>query len=241
MASTILYYLYIFVFILNLYINTIREDEPERYQQIKKKCREIINNLIYNLIYTYSKCQIVYAKVYSFIILKANENGLLIRSVRNEICQITYSKISVQNFTDDKDIYFEHTDDSLYIFSDYKNANGKKSVNKIISHTQQFNTNYETSNIKFILIEVKVNDNIFKVDLKTDDYNYYVVGNILDNKFFIYYLHCYNLCNLSKDEADKLDKLNVKLIDHNVNIHNLEITDRNYILLEKNNYIYTKE
>jgi hypothetical protein len=241
MASTILYYLYIFVFILNLYINTIREDEPERYQQIKKKCREIINNLIYNLIYTYSKCQIVYAKVYSFIILKANENGLLIRSVRNEICQITYSKISVQNFTDDKDIYFEHTDDSLYIFSDYKNANGKKSVNKIISHTQQFNTNYETSNIKFILIEVKVNDNIFKVDLKTDDYNYYVVGNILDKKFFIYYLHCYNLCNLSKDEADKLDKLNVKLIDHNVNIHNLEITDKNYILLEKNNYIYTKE
>jgi hypothetical protein len=88
MASTILYYLYIFVFILNLYINTIREDEPERYQQIKKKCREIINNLIYNLIYTYSKCQIVYAKVYSFIILKKNYTYLFLHFLLYTISSI---------------------------------------------------------------------------------------------------------------------------------------------------------
>ena len=110
-----------------------------------------------------------------------------------------------------------------------------------MSRTQQFNTNYEASNVKFILVEVKIDDKTFKVELKTDESNYYIINNIFDKNFFIYYLQYYRLHNLSKEDVEKIDKLSVKLIDHNVNIVNLEITDKHYIVIEKDSYIYTKQ
>jgi hypothetical protein len=238
---TIINYYFLFTYALLIFIDVIREDYPDKYQKIKTKCEELRNNLLYNALYTYSKFQIIYGKCASSVFDFANKNGLLIKNVENNICQISYDKVFIRNHKNDNDTYFEDVDNCFYIFNDNKNISKTKCVNKIISRTQQFNTNYEVSDIKFILVEIKLNDNTFKVELKTEEENYYIVNNILDKNFFIYYLRDNRLCTLSKFDIFKIDKLNIKIIDHNVNIINLEITDKNYLLIKKDNYIYTKQ
>ena len=238
---TVINYYLLFIYFVILFIEILHRDYPDKYQKLKSKLEQIRNNLLYNILYTYSKCQIVYGKFSCFLLQFANENGLLIKNIQNDITQVSYGKIVTKNFTHDKDTHFEDVDNSFYIYSDNKNANGKKCINKIISRTQQFNTNYEASNVKFILVEVKIDDKNFKVELKTDESNYYIINNIFDKNFFIYYLQYYRLHNLSKEDVEKIDKLSVKLIDHNVNIVNLEITDKHYIVIEKDSYIYTKQ
>jgi hypothetical protein len=99
-------------------------------------------------------------------------------------------------------------------------------------------TSYELSNIKFMLLEIKVNDAAYKLDLKTDKYNYYVVGNVFDKQFFIYFLKNYHLHNFTNDEIDQITKLDIKIIDQNVNIKEMEITDTRFITIKKDEYTY---
>ena len=89
-----------------------------------------------------------------------------------------------------------------------------------------------------MLVEVKINDEAYKINLKTDKFNYYIVDNILDLKFFKYYLYNYQVCNLTTEEKDKINKIVVKIIDHNVNMRELEITDDKFIIIKKDDYIY---
>jgi hypothetical protein len=182
-----IYICILFFYFVCLFIEILRSGYPDKYQKLKSKLEEIRNNLLYNILYTYSKCQIVYGKYSCFLLQFANENGLLIKNIQNHITQVSYCKIVTKDFMHDKDKHFEDVDNSFYIYSDNKNANGKKCINKIISRTQQFNTNYEASNVKFILVEAKIDDKTYKVELKTDESNYYIINNIFDKNFFIYY------------------------------------------------------
>ena len=120
--------------------------------------------------------------------------------------------------------------------------NEKKSesgcVNMEILQKHPMLTSYELSNIKFMLLEVKLNDVVYKLDLKTDKYNYYVVGNVLDKRFFIYFLKNYHLYNFTNDEIEQISKLDVKIIDQNVNIKEIEITDSTFITIKKDEYTY---
>jgi hypothetical protein len=142
----------------------------------------------------------------------------------------------------------------LYYLSDTNGANpdfiilswlsdDKKCANKkiIYSKTDDILTN-DNSDIKFLLIEFKVGDNrTFKIDLKTEHYNYYIVGNKFTNDFFIFYIKHYLQDN---NDMKDTDKCSLKLIDHDVNTINLDFTHKNEsILLEKTGYkvsIYTQ-
>jgi hypothetical protein len=82
-----------------------------------------------------------------------------------------------------------------------------------------------------MLIELKINDNVFKVDLKTDAYNFYVVGNCFTKHFFQYYL-----IEILK-QPESADNFSLKIIDHNVDTVELDFSDENAsILLEKKEY-----
>ena len=95
---------------------------------------------------------------------------------------------------------------------------------------------YEISDIKFMLCELYIGDKVYKINLKSDieNYNYYLVDNIIDKKFIIYYLiEFYN-----EDFYTSTDKFILKLIDHNVNNFEIDITNTsNYIQIKKDGYI----
>lgn len=124
-----------------------------------------------------------------------------------------------------------------FILFSWLSDSKKYSNKKIIYEKNEKNeiaTLTEESDIKFMLVELKVGDTIHKIDLKTSDFNYYLVGNKFTKQFFIFYLKYYLKCieQIKYDETIKL-----KIIDHDVNSIELDFTDKNEsILIEKNSY-----
>jgi hypothetical protein len=225
-----------------IYLNEyFKNNYPETHQQT-------LITISYNLIYCYSKGQLIFIKSRNCInkFIQANPYYKKIvdeiykkKVQQNEIFQIKNDQIYIKYFTDINDIQFEHEKDCFYIFSDNINA-VNKCVNKIILQSQPFLTNYELSNIKFMLVEVKIGDKTFKIDLKTDNENFYIINNILDKRFFTYYLKNYQHYNFKDEDFNdiNLDKLSLKIIDNNVNVRELEITDDKFIIIKKDEYIY---
>lgn len=208
------------------------------------------NSLImisYKLIYIYSKGQIMYNNVVLKIntIIESNSQVKKIvnnlykqKNKQNEIYQIKNDSIHIKYYTDNSEIYFEPDENSIYLFSDNETVNDNQCVNRVISHSQPIKTNYEVSNIQFILVEVKINETYYKINLKTEKFNYYIVDNILDLKFFKYYLYNYKISNLTNEDRIKLNKLNVKIIDNAVTVRDIEISDDKFIIIKKDDYIY---
>jgi len=88
-------------------------------------------------------------------------------------------------------------------------------------------------------LEVSINNKTYKITLKNDTYNYYIVDNVFDKKFFIYYLKNHNTDTLSEEDIYSIkDKIIIKLIDNNVDVRELEITDEKNIVVRKDSYNY---
>jgi hypothetical protein len=222
-----------FLILLNDYF---KRNFPERYE-------EILVNVSFHLINMYSQSQIFYVKIYSKITKFIEANPYLKKKFdeiykkniqQNEIYQIKNDgQIHIKYYTDNSENYFEHDDSSIYLFSDNQN----KCVNKVILHSQPFLTDYEVSNIKFLLVEIKIDNKAYKVDLKTDEYNYYIVNNILDKKFFVYFFRNYQLYQFTDTDYDSI-KFVIKILDHNCNLREFEITDDKFIIIKKDDYNY---
>jgi hypothetical protein len=237
----------VFIVLLNDYL---KRSFPEEYS-------EGLIKVSLKAIHLYSKLQIVAAKVCKQTKELINTNPFLKKifdeiykkEVINEICQVKPQEIYIKPITTNiLDIHFEENkkaekpekqETCFYIFSDNINANNK-CVNRVFLYSQPFaTTNYEVSNVKFMLLELKINGNAYKIELKNEESNYYIVNNIFDKNFFIYYLNNYHICdNLPSDELMQIEKFDIKLIDQDVNIRELEITDKKFILIKKDEYIY---
>ena len=92
--------------------------------------------------------------------------------------------------------------------------------------------NYNMSNIKFMSVSIDYNNNSYPIELKTDNYNYYMVNNVLNKSFFQYYL-C-NVLNISVDMNDPVFNYYVNIIDHNVNI--VGLTPEQSLIIKENEY-----
>jgi hypothetical protein len=226
----------VFAVLLNDYL---KRTFPEQYD------KNLINFSI-KAIHLFSKYQLIYFATYNQIKLAINKNKYLKqilneiynKDIHNEICQVKRNQTYIKHFyTNISDIHFEEDSECFYIFSDNINASNK-CVNKVLLYSQPLNINYEVSNIKFMLLEVKFNGNNYKIDLKNEESNYYIVNNIFDKNFFIYYLKNYQICALTNNDIEKIEKFYVKLIDNDVNVRELEITDKKFILIKKDEYIY---
>ena len=116
------------------------------------------------------------------------------------------------------------------LYSDSKTINKKLLTEVSVDE----NYDYEMADIQFMLVELKIGNNTYKIDLKSDNYNFYVVGNCFTKKFFVYYL-----TEILKptQQFDNDNKFIIKIIDHDVNSIEFEFTDKNEsIMLEKNGY-----
>ena len=80
------------------------------------------------------------------------------------------------------------------IYSDNINIhkNNKLILNELPKDEIRDNLKYEETKYNFVLSEITINDKTIKIDFKTDNYNYYIVNNIINHKFLEYFLKKYH-------------------------------------------------
>ena len=199
-----------------------------------KKYEEIFVTVSYNLIYVYSKAQIFYMNLVKTVNKKIEETpkllklknylDLLLKQKNGKVTMIEYIKNGILS----NNLSMTDCDFALYSRLD----DSKKCLNKkIVYDLDESIEVYEVSDIKFLLVELKIGSETYKIDLKTDEYNFYIVGNRFTKQFFQYYLT--EILKITEG----VDKFSLHMIDHTVNKVELDFSDENaHILLEKTEY-----
>jgi len=155
----------------------------------------------------------------------------------NEIAvtQFTDGNVYMKPYSKELQNNFEDKENSLYIFDNFEKGHS------IISRSQVFPEDYEVSNIKFLMVELNVCDKKLKIDLMTEDENYYIVQNVLDKDFFFYYMvthsHDYPDLNIVDDlKKSLIENATVKIIDDNANIVEIDFNKNQSIVILKDTY-----
>jgi hypothetical protein len=111
-------------------------------------------------------------------------------------------------------------------------------INKKILYKLETNNNqFELSDISFIALYLHYNDSQYHINLKTDKYNYYLVGNVINKLFLQYYIN--TVLNNKNFTIDDKNSYRLELMDHEVNMIYLDIED--IIIIEKNGYSIKKK
>lgn len=200
--------------------------------------RNFVTTITFNTLYFYSKMQIYFMKLQIKILNFIDSNPTLLK-IKNDLATLVKPNNVVvtcsQFFKNGDQLRLEDASQfDLAIFSWLGDDN--KCVNRKTIYTASEPTNMaECSDIKFILVEIQIGENkSYKVELKTDNYNFYLVGNKFTKQFFLYYLKQI----LFVDENINIDdKFMLKIIDHDINRITVNFSDKNEsIVLEKNGY-----
>jgi hypothetical protein len=214
----------LFAFLLNDYLKS-------RYP---KKYDELFITFSYNLIYLYSKAQIFYMNIVKTVNKKIEETPKLLK-LKNDLDLLLNQKNGtvrmieyIKNGILCNDLSTTDWDFALHSLLD----DSEKYLNKkIVYNLDESIDVYEVSDIKFLLVELKTGSETYKIDLKTDAYNFYIVGNRFTKQFFQYYLT--EILKITEGADD----FRVHIIDHSVNEIDLDFSDENdHILLEKTGY-----
>jgi hypothetical protein len=91
--------------------------------------------------------------------------------------------------------------------------------------------NYKLSNIKFISVDIEYKNNNYKIELKNDITNYYIVNNSLNQNFVKYYL--VNKLNITILDDEHFD-YTVNIIDQNVNF--ITLLPNQSLIFNENDY-----
>jgi hypothetical protein len=199
-----------------------------------------LTEVTFNALYLYSKLQIYFARANKRLNEYIDANPTLLK-IKSEF--VTFIKprggfvYMTQFIKDGKPITL--CDSGITIdFAIYSwLSDNKRCVNKkIIYDINEPIIRSDYSDVKFMLIEIKAGDKTYKIDFKTDDYNFYLVGNKFTKQFFVYYLVKY--LNINENDLRKTG-FSVKIIDHNVESFQMNFTDKNEsIVLHKNVYLH---
>ena len=199
-----------------------------------KKCEDFFVTVSYNVIYVYSKAQIFYMNIVKTVNKKIEETPKLLK-LKNDLDLLLNKKNGtvimiecIKNGILSDNLSMTECDFALYSRLD----DSKKCLNKKIVYDLDESIDvYEVSDIKFLLVELKNGVDTYKIDLKTDEYNFYIVGNRFTKQFFQYYLT--EILKITEG----VDKFSLHIIDHTVNKVELDFSDENaHILLEKTEY-----
>jgi len=105
-----------------------------------------------------------------------------------------------------------------FLLFSYKNDNGVV-FKKILKECKiEEDLMLDVSNVKFLLTEIIVGDNAYKIDLSNDKLNYYIVNNVIDKHVVSYLLNEYEF-NEKKIILDDVVEYTLKIIDDNANIY----------------------
>jgi hypothetical protein len=219
----------------NMFVNQINNIKPQ------------IMSLGYNLVYCYSLAQIKCNNIKN--VVSNTRIGLnitilgtaLINFLKEEKLYTitTYKDGSKSNFDfiansdtlpDIANCLLENKDTfDLIIVSDKKD--GSEQINYIhYTEFPQILDDYKHSTIKFFSVELEYNEAIHSIELTNENYNHYIVNNVLNKDFFKYYLT--NVLNIEIDK--NIFDYKLVVIDHNVNV--VELTQNDSLIIKENNY-----
>lgn len=217
-------YLFLTIF-LYLYLYLYFPDQINFYFNFVKNILQNIGiKLAYNIIYFYGVCQIKCNQIYNY----------LLPFFKKDEAKTEVELFNISNNTVLKKEYDE-TFDKVEILNP---------VVIIISHTSNINkkilydiepeicNQFEPSDITFIALYLNYNDVRYHINLKTDTYNYYLVGNVINRLFLQYYINV--ILNNINFVIDDEKSYSLELMDHEVNMIYLDITQS--IVIEKNGY-----
>ena len=206
-------------------------------RRFPSEVRHFMTSITFNALYFYSKTQIYFTKLQISMLHFINSNPTLLK-ITNVLTSLVKSNVVVTHsefFKNGVRLCLEDAsqfDLAIYSWVDDDN----KCVNrKTMYNASEQTTKVECSAIKFILMELSIGDNkSYRIDLKTDDYNFYLVGNKFTKQFFLYYLkQCLNI----KEPIDDNSKFVLKIIDHDINSISIDFSDKNEsITLDKHGY-----
>ena len=198
--------------------------------------RNCIIETTFNLIYLYSNFEIFLSKTNCKLKKMIEENPTLSKFKRNFDLLTEPGSTTIYECVKDGKVCDISSDNDAFdfILFSWVSKPSNTIVKKIIYDKNEIPTLTEESDIKFILVELNIGVTIYKIDLKTADFNYYLVGNKFTKQFFIFYLkHYLKVIEEIKDD----EKIKLTIIDHDVNSIELDFTDKNEsVLIEKNGY-----
>ena len=209
----------------------IAREFPNQLSMFKDKTNNLCINLFFNCVYSYSNLQIIILKFKNKLNTYIQSNETILK-IKNEIDKFK------NYFYNPEDILIHEEEDIIDNCIGYNfyihNYRVNNVLNKQVIFLDSSIDSNKPSDIKFMLIEFTIADKLYKIDLKTETFNYYLVGNKFTRDFFIYYIEKH----INKNEIiNKKDKCFLKIIDHNVNRLEIDLTDKNEaILLENTDY-----
>ena len=249
---------YIYLFLKSTVVSFFVNDYL--YHKYPEKYNEVFINISFKLLYVYSNSQIFFNRINKYMIINVNQflnrNPTInyfverIKSSYNCFVNKTGNKINNIEFISNGEVNLSVSSEmvmkegnnfpSVYdfiLFSDFDNVSRDTTcVNKkILKSIETNNFSYEISNISFILTEIIIGDKTFKVDFKTKDYNYYVVNNIFNDKFMLYFLNKYYSSEIKDFKLETIKRFILKVIDQNVDNHEFD-KDMN-VKIQKDTYI----
>jgi hypothetical protein len=215
----------VFAFLVNDYLK-------HNYQT---KYNYVVTNGGFTLIHMYSKIQILCNKFAASNPTLLHLVNQLFKTPNNSMYEpdVEFIRDGHVNFLATKeDIvkegnkYCNEVDFDFIIYSNYDEVN--KIVNKRIFNIMpcEADFHYVTADIRFLLTEVEINDKTIKVDFKTDNYNYYIVNNVINHKFLEYFLKKYYQREIMEfHEFEKpFQDMKLKILDHNVEKQEFDFT-----------------
>ena len=249
---------YIYLFLKTTLVSFFVNDYL--YQKYPEKYNEVFINISFKMVYLYSKSQILFNRINKdmiiqinhFLIRNPNINNLIeqVKTSYNQFINKTSAETTNIEFILNGQVIFETSKEritdgtrdlpSAYDFvvcSDVVNGcQDNKVVNKKIQKSVKEDCfNYETSNISFILTEIIIGDKTIKIDFKTKDYNYYVVNNIFNEKFIVYFLNKYYSYEIKDFQPETIKLFTLNVIDNNVDMYEF---DKNInVQIQKDGYI----
>lgn len=229
------------------------------------KIKTVILKVVYKLLYIYSVCQINSNKFYNFIspyirslqnipqlFLEqsshtsdntiSNEINTIIDVYDNTTLKQIFEKRLTKKFTE---MNFNNLK-CLDSFSNYtmivtdssrdkqNNINKKKII--CDDYLEKYEFNFDLSEITFVALYLNYNNERYNINLKINDFNFYIVGNIINKTFLQYYLKniLQNDICIDTDSEELRLSYKLELMDHEVNM--LSLTATQYIIIEKNGY-----
>ena len=164
---------------------------PEYYEKL-------MITFSYKCIYFYSMFQSYYTKVNKLLTIRWNDPY--------DIEFIKNGEVVYKTYKHNLDLLTHTPSFDFIIYSD----NNLVPVNKVIYNSIPCEFTYTIPNFKFIIVNFIQNNKLVQLNLSTCKHNYYVVNNVINQKFLLYYLN-----NIENHKIQGKD-YKLQIMDHNI-------------------------
>lgn len=203
----------------------------------REKMMNIFYYVSYRTIYVFSMLELQVLKFYTNYKNLVNRANSFNKNIEYDI---EFIFDGATNWTTNKEYFLIEQQTPFYknicydfiIYSEYDNI--LNTTNKIVMSCFPKDFSYKKSDIRFMLSEILIGDQVIKVDFATHKYNFYVENNEFDQKFLRYFLDKYYQDKYCYDNTKETDIV-LMIIDHNV--EKAQFDSKNILKLQKNDYI----